>query len=339
MQQDKDPKVTVLMPVYNGEKYLREAIDSILNQTFTDFEFLIIDDGSTDNTAALIKSYEDTRISFIQNNSNKGLVYSLNRGLDFAKGEYIARIDCDDIADPERINKQTFYLETHPKIGIIGSCYLAFNTQSKNLRFGHLPNTDYKIRWTSLLNNPFAHPTIMLRKDTLRKHNLKYDKNFPFTEDYDLWTRLLKFTKGVNLSQTLILYRIREGETKIHREEMLRLHDVIALRTIQSTLPDFSISPEQVTAMRILLVTQDFDSRAELINLKTLENILDKYLEMLQFFLKKDAKSLEKNQLKQQEIKKVLRLLLKFSKKYTSNNKFKKIWLSQIQALTKLFFI
>jgi glycosyltransferase involved in cell wall biosynthesis len=106
-------KISILMPVYNGEKYLREAIDSILNQTFTDFEFLIVDDGSTDNSVEIINSYQNSRINLVKNDKNEGLVYTLNRGLSLAKGEYIARMDCDDISLPERLKKQIDFLDSN----------------------------------------------------------------------------------------------------------------------------------------------------------------------------------------------------------------------------------
>ena len=115
-----NPKVTVLMPVYNCEKYLRESIESILNQTFKDFEFLIINDGSSDKSAEIVESYNDNRINFVQNEKNIGLAASLNRGLDIAKGEYIARMDADDISLPERLEKQVRFMETNPQIGICG---------------------------------------------------------------------------------------------------------------------------------------------------------------------------------------------------------------------------
>ncbi|HKQ33129.1 MAG TPA: glycosyltransferase family A protein, partial [Thermodesulfobacteriota bacterium] len=118
------PKVTVLMTVYNGEKFLNEAIDGILNQTFRDFEFLIINDGSTDGSREIIKSYKDPRINLVDNESNIGLTASLNRGLSLAGGEYIARQDADDISLPERLEKQISILERNPDIALLGSWYL-----------------------------------------------------------------------------------------------------------------------------------------------------------------------------------------------------------------------
>ena len=118
--------VTVLMPVYNGEMYLREAIDSILHQTFTDFEFLIINDGSTDNSETIILSYDDSRIRYEKNDSNLKLIATLNKGIELAKGKYIVRMDADDISIPDRIEKQVAFLEKNPDVGICGSWFTAF---------------------------------------------------------------------------------------------------------------------------------------------------------------------------------------------------------------------
>ena len=115
------PKITVLMPVYNGEKYLRESVDSILNQTFTDFELLIINDGSTDSSMEILNSYSDSRIRIVTNEVNLRLIKTLNKGIDLATGEYIARMDCDDIADPKRLEIQLQYMEKHPDVAVCGT--------------------------------------------------------------------------------------------------------------------------------------------------------------------------------------------------------------------------
>ena len=120
------PMVSVVMPVYNGSKYLKEAIDSILNQTFTNFELIIINDGSTDNSEDIIFSYQDRRIYYLKNEHNKGICITLNRGLDNARGKYIARMDCDDISMPQRLAKQVNYLERHRDVGALGTDIITF---------------------------------------------------------------------------------------------------------------------------------------------------------------------------------------------------------------------
>ena len=153
------PLVTVLMAVYNGEKYLREAIESILDQTYTNFEFLIINDGSSDRTEEIILSYNDKRIRYIKNEQNLKLIASLNKGLDLAKGEFIARMDADDISLPERLEKQINFLEKHPEIGLLGSWVRTLGlTNNRNIIFKQGHNT---IRIQLLFNNFFHHPSVV----------------------------------------------------------------------------------------------------------------------------------------------------------------------------------
>ena len=127
MSEAVQPKISVVMPAYNAENYIREAIDSILAQTFRDFEFLIIDDGSTDHTVEIIRSYSDSRIRLYQNERNMGVAATLNRGLDLARGEYIARMDADDISLPERFAKQAAYMDAHPDVAVCGSNIILFS--------------------------------------------------------------------------------------------------------------------------------------------------------------------------------------------------------------------
>lgn len=200
------PQVTVLMPVYNGEKYLREAIDSILNQTFTDFEFLIIDDGSTDSSIKIISSYPDSRIKLIKNDNNQGLVYSLNKGLYLAQGEYIARMDCDDISLPKRLEKQLQFLNTNSNVGTIGTWVQVINAQKEPQTIWQYPSEDFAIKWSLCFNSPFAHPSVMFKKNLILSIN-GYDQNMTNAEDYDLWWRLSKITSFANLPEILLLYR------------------------------------------------------------------------------------------------------------------------------------
>ena len=151
----RDPKVTVLMPIYNGERYLGEAIDSILGQTLRDFELLIIDDGSTDGSRGIIESYSDSRINLVRNDCNLGLVATLNRGLELSRGDYIARMDCDDIALPTRLEKQVQYMDHNPEVGLCGTCYQWFDEKSTKTVL--LAEDDGSIRLTLAFENAFGH--------------------------------------------------------------------------------------------------------------------------------------------------------------------------------------
>ncbi|MCX5829833.1 MAG: glycosyltransferase family 2 protein [Deltaproteobacteria bacterium] len=201
------PKVTVLMPVYNGEKYLREAIESIRGQTFTDFEFLIINDGSTDESANIIASYNDSRIRLVHNNKNLKLVATLNRGIDLAEGEYIARMDCDDISLPERLSKQVRFMDTHREVGICGTWVRFFGEENDRL---WCPPTDAnEIKCTSFFTNALAHPSVMMRKSQMKEHNLYYDpKYIHILEDFELWHRCSFFFPLSNVPEILLNYRV-----------------------------------------------------------------------------------------------------------------------------------
>ena len=146
------PQITVLMPVYNGEKYLRQAVDSILNQTFKDFEFLIINDGSTDKTLAILQEYKNKRVKIINNKKNIGLTKSLNKGLKLAKGKYIARMDADDISLSNRLRKQIDFLDKHNKIGVLGTQMKIINNSNKIVGEYKTPLCHSLIVWNFLFD-------------------------------------------------------------------------------------------------------------------------------------------------------------------------------------------
>jgi glycosyltransferase involved in cell wall biosynthesis len=209
-KMDNNPRVTVLMPVYNGEKYLREAIDSILNQTFTDFELLIINDGSTDESQKIIESYNDKRIRLVNNETNLKLIETLNKGLKLAKGEYIARMDCDDIAMPDRFKTQVDYMDSHKDVGVCGSYIKTFITGNKP-RTRKLYTDSNEIRCTYLFWGCMAHPSVMLKKKLFSDNNLEYSKDFIHAEDYELWSRCLKLFNITNLPVPLLMYRVHKN--------------------------------------------------------------------------------------------------------------------------------
>ncbi len=208
------PKVSVLMPVYNTkEEYLREAIESILNQTFSDFEFIIINDGSTNNAKDVILSYTDPRIKYFEQ-ENKGLISTLNRGLDLCQGEYIARMDSDDISLPERFEKQVKILDSYANVGIVGSAIKYFPNE-KIIMLKEFPKF-----FDMIIYNQLAHPAVMIKNYIIKKFNLKYE-NFIHAEDYELWSRLIKYTDICNIQEVLLNYRIHESSISIacHKEQ------------------------------------------------------------------------------------------------------------------------
>lgn len=199
-----NPKISVVMPVYNGERYLKEAMESVLNQTFKDFEFIIINDGSTDSTEKIIQGFSDPRIVYLDNGGNLGLSRSFNRGIQVARGEYIARMDADDISLPDRFEKQIKFLEANPQIGVLGSNIKIIGTNKIFKR----PENHKAIKWQSLLSTPVVHPTVMARANILK--NNPYDDKLHNSEDYELWSRLIfeKDAGFANLQEPLLLYRV-----------------------------------------------------------------------------------------------------------------------------------
>lgn len=210
--------VSVIMAAYNSEQYIRNAIESILRQTFTDFEFLIINDGSSDKTLKIIKSYNDIRIKLIDNNKNLGLTKSLNIGMALAKGQYIARMDADDVSMPERLQKQVCFLDNHEDVGVVGSNMLYFGDRDAKTNF---PLDHDAIKLHLLFYTALAHPSIMLRRDVLEKNGIKYNDQYRFSQDYYLYCCLYNITKFANLGDFLLRYRIHHSQisTAKNREQ------------------------------------------------------------------------------------------------------------------------
>lgn len=208
------PKVTVLMPVYNASPYIDSAISSILNQTFDDFEFLIFNDGSTDNSEDKINSYNDKRIQFFDSKTNVGHVHHLNHGIEIAKGEYIARMDADDISLPNRIKKQVDFMDNHPEVGICGTWFKIIDSNSTVKH----PTKNTEIRLALLTNSAIGHPTAMLRNTLLQQYNLRYDASFVPAEDYLLWVNATKYCQLANLPEVLLKYRVHTNQISIFRK-------------------------------------------------------------------------------------------------------------------------
>ncbi|GHT52306.1 hypothetical protein AGMMS49982_12160 [Bacteroidia bacterium] len=211
----KIPRISVLMPAYNAETYIAEAIESILQQTYSDFEFIIINDGSTDKTAEIIRGYDDSRIQFIDNTKNQGLIAILNQGLDLAQGEYIARMDTDDISLPTRFEKQIAFMDAHPDVGILGTWVLKFGDCENHIR-----KRKAKLGiWQLVTSAIVSHPTVMLRKSLLDKYSLRYDSEYVACEDYALWAQASGYTTIACLQEVLLHYRWHHANvSQTHRQ-------------------------------------------------------------------------------------------------------------------------
>ena len=239
----KKPKISVIMPVYNCELYINEAITSILNQTFTNFELIIIDDCSTDQTVAIIKSKFDDRICLIEKKENSGLINSLNLGIAKAKGEYIARMDGDDICLPERFAKQIYFLENNPTIVMCGTAIKFVGSSSGNLFY---PQTHEEIKINLFSFLPvFAHPTIMGRKDFFNKNH--YDLNYEHAEDYELWTRLVTVGETANLNEVLLKYRVHPNQVSVTKKNIQDLNSYKSrLKMLQSLNLNSKYSEDEI---------------------------------------------------------------------------------------------
>jgi glycosyltransferase involved in cell wall biosynthesis len=246
------PKVTVLMPVYNGEKYLQEAVDSILCQTFTNFELLIIDDGSTDESITILESLADPRIRLVRNETNLKLVATRNKGLSLARGQYIALMDCDDISVPQRLSKQVAYLENNPDLGILGSACQFIDNSGVFGQVWSPPRQHGLICWEMCFTCPISNPTVMMRKSVIQ--DLGGYAAIPIaeygTEDYELWQRAAGRTQLANLSDVLLFLRQHDSNiTKTHRNENFNNSVKIGSLMISGVL-DKSISPERSKSIR-----------------------------------------------------------------------------------------
>ncbi len=194
--------------MYNAETYLAEAIESILSQTFTDFELLIINDGSTDNSKKIINSFSDNRIRLVDNETNIKLIATLNKGIDLARGKYIARMDADDISVPTRLEKQVTFMESHPEVGVCGSWFETFGNEKKTVKY---PEKDEDILMMLLHQTPFCHPTIIFRKEVFEKNSIRFLPEFLHAEEYDVWVRLAGNTRFANIPEVLLFYRQHEA--------------------------------------------------------------------------------------------------------------------------------
>lgn len=202
------PIVSVVMPIYNSEDYLDEAISSILNQTFTNFELLAINDASTDSSLDIIMKYakKDERVVLINNKENIGFVKNLNNGIKQARGIYIARMDSDDISTSNRFELQVEFLNNNTEIGIVGSWVKELGT---NKKFKY-PLEHEEICKYLIYGSPFGHPAVMFRKDVIIDNDLFYNEEFKVAQDYELWSRILEVTKGANIPEELLLWRKHE---------------------------------------------------------------------------------------------------------------------------------
>lgn len=248
------PLISVAMAVRNGMPFLPEALESLARQTIADFEIVFVDDGSTDHSAAVAREIGGARLRLIGHAATAGLAASLNEALGVARGTYIARMDADDVCLPMRFQRQVEFLEAHPEVGILGTAFEVIDGRGVTLGVYHPPLSDAELRWYSLLANPFAHPSVMLRKHILETTSLRYP-DFEVAQDYALWVRVLEFTQGANLPEPLLRYRSHaESTSRAKRELQRERHNQVSLEAIRRELPALPISLSEVRDLHRLFV-------------------------------------------------------------------------------------
>ncbi len=247
---DYSVSISVIMATYNTElMVLKEAVDSILDQSFKDFEFIIIDDGSDNGTEEYLSNIKDSRVSIIKNPSNVGITKSLNIGLRNAKGKYIARMDADDISLPDRFEKEFRYMEKHPDVIVCGSGMDTIDDRGKKTGFKYIPRyknmEDYRAKL--LFKNPGpVHPTAMIRHETLKANDIMYDERLIYAQDYGLWGRLSHYGK-IHILNTVLLYRRKhEKQISIEKRDIQIRCDQMTQKKVLSDLLG-NVSDEEVS--------------------------------------------------------------------------------------------
>lgn len=270
-----NPLVTVLIPVYNRPSVVN-TINSIINQTYKNIEILVIDNASTDNTVECVKKLNDQRIRLIINEKNLGQTGSMNRGLDLAFGKYIARIDSDDVALPDRIELQVNFLESNPEYVLVGSWIRYISDDNQLGGIVKTCGTDEGLRFMQTFFCGIHHPTAMYRTSIIRTYSIKYDPNITMAEDYDMWRKLLHYGKGLNLNKVLIYYRRgKNNDSIIHLNEMIK-----ESRSVRRMVCDeLELSLKEKKKMNNLFIILEKESKS----------IFDtiKYLKIMFYFLNK----------------------------------------------------
>ncbi len=265
------PLVSVVMPVHNAERFVGEAIASILGQTLERLELVVVDDGSTDRSGAIIGSFHDPRLRVITQ-PNAGIAAALNAGIAASRGALIARMDADDVALPERLAKQVAFMEAHPEVGLLGTWAVIEDEQGRVVGAHEHPADDALIRWSLLFDTPFVHPTMVIRRALFEQVG-GYDGDPGLFEDFNLWSRMIRHTCGANLPEHLLRYRLvgtslshvttRRLE-RVHRQRLLNVQVEFAGldRATQAGIAELGLRHAAITVPCLLRVRRLLRARA-----------------------------------------------------------------------------
>ncbi len=268
-----NPKISVLMPAYNAEKFIDKAIKSILSQTFTDFEFIIINDGSTDNTEEIILSFTDSRIRYVKNETNIKLIQTLNKGIELARGKYIARMDSDDISTPQRLELQYQFMEGNPHIG--ASSGLIYTISEDGNKIGHsnqyLCTTPTSCIFSSLLRTPISHPSAFIRTDILKKIKYSNDKAALHIEAFVLWGDIIENGYQIAILEKPLVYYRNNSQSISHKYKELQMRNhakfskihierCLNMKIEQKAVDDLFITDSTITIRRLNMALKQVDN-------------------------------------------------------------------------------
>ena len=235
---DKKPLISIVLPCYNSQDYIENCINSITEQDWNNYELIIIDDGSSDNTNNIIKKYSNIKLRYVKNNTNKGIVHSLNKGISMAKGEYIARIDSDDLMHKNRLSKQVNYLEEYPEIALVGSWQFIIDKLGKVIGLKQYPVQHEEIKLLLPFENPFSHPSIMIRSNIIK--TIGYNEKYTNCEDYNLWEKIVSKNITANIPECLTYYR---SHPLNNCKEYIRLQKQSALELQSTMMNKYGLNP------------------------------------------------------------------------------------------------
>jgi len=273
-----EPDITIITTVYNCENYIEESVQSITEQTFENFEYIIVDDGSTDNTFSVISrlAAKDKRIIIIRNENNIGRVRSLNISLDRAGGKFIAIQDADDISLPQRLEKQYSFLMNNPEYVLVGADITVINEDGKEISHPVRPEKDQDAKFSLLFRCTFANPSIMFRKEITDKYNIRYDENFLHAEDFRVISQISRHGKVFNMSEKLVKYRKHESNNSTvnfkilsHRSSLISSDNLLEL--------GFTVNEEQIKRVRNMISSRGIDKNFLLHDVKLLFSVVKKF--------------------------------------------------------------
>ncbi|MDH2917875.1 MAG: glycosyltransferase [Sideroxydans sp.] len=272
---DKLPCVTVILPIYNGQSYLESAINSVLQQSYSDFELVIINDGSVDDSVSIVESFSDSRIRFYQQ-QNQGLAATLNKAIGLARGKYIARQDQDDVYFPNRLQKQVDFLEQNVDVAMVGAAAEIWVGNERTDRLLKHPTDDASIRFGLLFDNYFVHSSVMLRRSVLEGvGGYSEDKARQPPEDYELWSRLMRMHKLANLPEVLMAYReVPSSMSRAGNNPFL--HNLVKISTENiAWASDCAVNSADVVALSKLM-HGDYDGMPHIVKFSQLRAVLDR---------------------------------------------------------------